>query len=39
MPTPIDELSHKIMQLEIEEQSLTKETDDAPKNDWLRSRP
>ena len=31
MPTPIDELSHKIMQLEIEEQSLTKETDDASK--------
>ena len=31
MPTPIDELRHKIMQLEIEEQSLTKETDDASK--------
>ena len=31
MPTPIDELRHKIMQLEIEEQSLNKETDDASK--------
>lgn len=31
MPTPIDELRHKIMQLEIEEQSLSKETDDASK--------
>lgn len=31
MPTPIDELRHKIMQLEIEEQSLTKETDEASK--------
>ena len=31
MPTPIDELRHKIMQLEIEEQSLNKETDDAAK--------
>ena len=39
MPTPIDELSHKIMQLEIEEQSLTKKRMTLPKNDWLRSRP
>ncbi len=31
MPTPIDELRHKIMQLEIEEQSLNKETDEASK--------
>ncbi len=31
MPAPIDELRHKIMQLEIEEQSLSKETDDASK--------
>lgn len=31
MPTPIDELRHKIMQLEIEEQSLTKETGEASK--------
>ncbi len=31
MPQPIDEIRHKIMQLEIEEQSLTKETDDASK--------
>ena len=31
MPTPIDELRHKIMQLEIEEQSLNKVTDDASK--------
>lgn len=31
MPAPIDELTHKIMQLEIEEQSLSKETDDASK--------
>lgn len=31
MPTPIDELRHKIMQLEIEEQSLNKETDDSSK--------
>lgn len=32
MPTPIDELRHKIMQLEIEEQSLNKETDEASKD-------
>ena len=31
MPAPIDDLTHKIMQLEIEEQSLSKETDDASK--------
>jgi len=31
MPQPIDEISHKIMQLEIEEQSLNKETDEASK--------
>mgnify|MGYP004458871355 FL=1 len=31
MPTPIDELRHKIMQLEIEEQSLNKETDEVSK--------
>ena len=31
MPAPIDNLTHKIMQLEIEEQSLSKETDDASK--------
>jgi len=31
MPQPIDEISHKIMQLEIEEQSLNKETDAASK--------
>ena len=31
MPAPIDEIRHKIMQLEIEEQSLNKETDDASK--------
>lgn len=31
MPTPIDELRHKIMQLEIEEQSLNKETDETSK--------
>jgi ATP-dependent Clp protease ATP-binding subunit ClpB len=31
MPQPIDEIRHKIMQLEIEEQSLNKETDDASK--------
>ena len=29
MPAPLDELRHKVMQLEIEEQSLTKETDEA----------
>ena len=27
MPTEMDEISHKIMQLEIEEQALSKETD------------
>lgn len=32
MPQPIDEIRHKIMQLEIEEQSLNKETDDASKD-------
>lgn len=31
MPSPLDDIRHKIMQLEIEEQSLTKETDDASK--------
>ena len=31
MPAPLDEIRHKIMQLEIEEQSLNKETDDASK--------
>ena len=31
MPAPIDEIRHKIMQLEIEEQSLNKESDDASK--------
>ena len=31
MPAPLDEVRHKIMQLEIEEQSLNKETDDASK--------
>lgn len=31
MPAPLDEIKHKIMQLEIEEQSLNKETDDASK--------
>ncbi|MUP48642.1 ATP-dependent chaperone ClpB [Veillonellaceae bacterium M2-8] len=31
MPAPLDELRHKVMQLEIEEQSLNKETDDASK--------
>jgi ATP-dependent Clp protease ATP-binding subunit ClpB len=31
MPAPIDEIRHKIMQLEIEEQSLNKETDDLSK--------
>ena len=31
MPAPLDEVHHKIMQLEIEEQSLNKETDDASK--------
>ena len=31
MPQPIDEIRHKIMQLEIEEQSLNKESDDASK--------
>lgn len=31
MPTPIYELRHKIMQLEIEEQSLNKETDETSK--------
>ena len=31
MPAPIDDLTHKIMQLEIEEQSLSKETDEASK--------
>lgn len=31
MPAPLDEICHKIMQLEIEEQSLNKETDDASK--------
>jgi ATP-dependent Clp protease ATP-binding subunit ClpB len=29
MPGPIDELRRKIMQLEIEEQALNKETDEA----------
>ena len=32
MPQPIDDMRHKIMQLEIEEQSLSKETDDASKD-------
>ena len=31
MPAPLDEIRHKIMQLEIEEQSLNKETDEASK--------
>ena len=31
MPAPLDEIRHKVMQLEIEEQSLNKETDDASK--------
>ena len=30
MPTEMDEISHKIMQLEIEEQALSKETDKIP---------
>ncbi len=31
MPAPLDEIRHKVMQLEIEEQSLNKETDEASK--------
>lgn len=31
MPAPLDEIRHKVMQFEIEEQSLNKETDEASK--------